>query len=147
MTLTSSAFSGNGAIPKHFTCDGKDISPPLTWAGSPSGTRSFALILDDLDAQDFTHWIVFNLPANARSLSEGVSAKALSPNTKEGSNDFGAIGYGGPCPPSGVHHYRFRIYALDTASIDAQAPAREAFEPLMKSHVLATGTLVGTYQR
>jgi Raf kinase inhibitor-like YbhB/YbcL family protein len=147
MTLSSSAFRAGTAIPKRQTCDGDEVSPPLSWSGAPAGTRSFAVVVDDPDASGFTHWLLFNLPASTASLDEGLKPGALPAGAAEGANDFGSIGYRGPCPPSGTHRYSHRLYALDIASVSPPPPTKERFEASIKSHVLARAELVGTYQR
>ncbi len=146
MSLTSPAFAEGAAIPLRFTCDGEDRSPPLTWSDPPEGTRALALVMDDPDAPGgvFTHWLVYDLPADARSLAEGE----LPGGGKQGENDFGRIGYGGPCPPRGEQHrYRFAIYALD-APLDLPPGARRAAVlEAIAGHALARGVLTGTYRR
>jgi Raf kinase inhibitor-like YbhB/YbcL family protein len=151
LELTSSAFTNSGTIPRQHTCDGGDRSPALSWNDSPQGTRSFALIMDDPDAPmgTFVHWVVYNLPASARQLPEGVpSDEALSGGGLQGVNDFPRTGYGGPCPPPGrPHRYFFKLYALETTlSLKAGAPKKDV-EELMKGHILAEGTLMGRYGR
>src|SRR5216683_6772325 len=117
LQLTTSAFPSQGTIPKKFTCDGSDVSPPLAWSGAPPGTRSFALIVDDPDAPvgTWVHWVLYDLPANTKELAEGVpKQEQLSNGARQGRNDFRKIGYGGPCPPPGKpHRYFFKLYALD----------------------------------
>lgn len=147
MTLSSSAFSAGTAIPTRQTCDGGDVSPPLAWSGAPAGTRSFAVVVDDPDASGFTHWLLFNIPASTASLAEGLKSGALPAGAAEGSNDFGSIGYRGPCPPSGTHRYSHRLYALDVAPLSPLPSTREQFEENVKAHVLARAELVGTYRR
>jgi Raf kinase inhibitor-like YbhB/YbcL family protein len=145
MVLTSTAFEDGGTIPVDYSCDGQDISPPLSWSSVPEETQSFALILDDPDSpgNDFTHWIIFNIPAEATGLEAASAGSAL-----EGENDFGSIGYRGPCPPSGSsHHYRFTVYALDmTLEMNAGATRAQVLNAT-QGHVLAQGELVGIYQR
>ena len=147
MTLSSSAFHTGAAIPKRHTCDGGDFSPPLFWSGVPAGTRSFAVVVDDPDASGFTHWLLFNIPASTASLAEGIKSGTLPLGAAEGSNDFGSIGYRGPCPPSGTHRYSHRVYALDLASVGPPPPTKERFEASIKTHVLAQAELIGTYRR
>ncbi|MFI5121008.1 MAG: YbhB/YbcL family Raf kinase inhibitor-like protein [Thermoanaerobaculia bacterium] len=147
MTLSSSVFPAGGAIPKRHTCDGGDVSPPLSWSGVPAGTRSFALVVDDPDASGFTHWLLFDIPASTASLAEGLKSGTLPPGAAEGSNDSGSIGYRGPCPPAGSHHYSHRLYALDVASVSPTPPTKERFEASVRSHVLARAELIGTYNR
>ena len=118
MELKSSAFEAGGMIPKKYTCDGPDASPPLNWSDVPAKAKSLALIVDDPDAPmgTWVHWVAWNIPPDARSLDEGVPKKDSLPNgMKQGTTDFRSIGYGGPCPPSGTHRYFFKLYALDTA--------------------------------
>jgi len=149
--LTSTAFKAGEIIPKQFTGDGADQSPSLRWSEPPSGTKSIALICDDPDAPRGTwvHWVLFNLPAQARELEEGVpTTETLGSGAKQGKNDFGNIGYGGPAPPKGnPHRYFFKLYALD-AALDLPAGATKAeLEKAMNGHILAEGQLMGTYQR
>src|SRR6266852_8120616 len=151
LQLTTSAFPVQGTIPKKFTCDGPDVSPPLAWSGAPPGTQSFALIVDDPDAPAGTwvHWVLYDLPANMRELSEGVAKQEqLSSGARQGRNDFGKIGYGGPCPPPGKpHRYFFKLYVLDT-KLNLKADATKAdVERAMKGHILAQAELIGRYGR
>ena len=151
LSVSGSAFQEGGKIPAKYTCEGQDISPALTWDELPAGTRSFALIMDDPDAPIgiFTHWVLFNLPADACELPEAVPAQAQLPDgSLQGKNDFGKTGYGGPCPPSGrPHRYQFTLYALDQA-LDLKAGAsKKQLLDAMPGHVLAQGILTGTYQR
>ncbi|HEY3174153.1 MAG TPA: YbhB/YbcL family Raf kinase inhibitor-like protein [Candidatus Polarisedimenticolia bacterium] len=151
LALTSSAFLNEGAIPTRHTCDGPDLSPALSWNEPPSSTRSFALICDDPDAPAGTwvHWVLYNLPASARSLVEGVAGRDEGPEgSSQGRNDFGRIGYGGPCPPKGLaHRYYFKLHALD-ATLPLKAGATKAqVEKAMQGHVLAQGMLMGRYGR
>lgn len=148
--VTSSAFEDGGLIPAKYTCDGEDISPPLQWAGVPEGAGSVALICDDPDAPmgTFVHWVLFNLPAITTELAEDVPADKTLPNgAGQGITDFGRIGYGGPCPPSGTHRYFFKIYALDTElALKAGVSKRELLRA-MEGHILAQGQLIGKYRR
>lgn len=144
--LTSAAFDEGSSIPREFTCDGADVSPPLSWTGVPEGTGALVLVVDDPDARGFVHWIVLDLPAADGDLQRGVAPTAASP--QQGRNDFGRAGWGGPCPPSGTHHYRFTLTAVaaplglaDGPSGDAVAAAQAA------STVVAQVTLTGTYRR
>ena len=144
--LTSGAFREGGAIPSRYTCDGEDRSPDLAWTGAPAGTQSFALVLRDPDAHDFVHWIAYDMTgAPDGGLPAGVAASADLP--RQGMNDFGKRGYGGPCPPSGEHRYRFVLYALDRALGIGGTPRLAEIESAMKGHVLAQATLTGTYRR
>lgn len=148
--LTSTAFAEGGIIPRKYTCDGADVSPPLAWDNVPDGTKSFALICDDPDAPmgTWVHWVLFNLPADVRSLPEAVPPdKELSNGARQGTNDFRKIGYGGPCPPRGTHRYYFKLYALDT-TLDLPAGSSKAqLLKAMEGHVLAEGQLMGKYGR
>jgi Raf kinase inhibitor-like YbhB/YbcL family protein len=153
MTLTSSAFQPRGEIPKRYTCEGSDVSPPLAWSGVPPNAKSLALIVDDPDAPDpaapkttWVHWVLYNLPPSAGSLAEGVSGSALPSGTHAGVNDFQNTTYGGPCPPVGRHRYFFKLYALDTTLPDLRQPNKSALEKAMKGHVIANAELMGTYQ-
>jgi Raf kinase inhibitor-like YbhB/YbcL family protein len=151
LTLTTTAFPANGPIPARYTCDGEDRSPPLAWSGAPAGATAFALIMDDPDAPRgvFTHWVLYNLPADARELPEGVpAAERLPSGALQGVNDFGRVGYGGPCPPPGpAHRYRFTLYALDTALSLGPRATKQAVLEAMRGHVLEQAQVVGTYQR
>src|SRR6266852_2478810 len=151
LQLTTSAFPVQGTIPKKFTCDGPDVSPPLAWSGAPPGTTSLALIVDDPDAPAGTwvHWVLYDLPANISKLPEDlVKGQHLPNGAKQGLNDFKHLGYGGPCPPPGnPHRYFFKLYALD-AFLDLKPGAtKQAVEQAMAKHVLAQGQLMGTYKR
>ncbi len=143
--ITSSAFTEGGKIPRIYTCDDQNISPPLTWTAVPTNTVSLALIMDDPDAPSGTwvHWVLYNLPSTLIRLDQGKSGGGT-----DGKNDFGKLGYGGPCPPRGSNHrYFVKIYALDT-SLDLKAGATKAqVESAMKGHILAQGQLMGRYER
>ncbi len=152
LSISSPAFQDGGGIPSKYTCEGEDISPPLSFAGAPAGTRSLALIVDDPDAPDpaapkmtWVHWVLYNLPPDATGLEEGV--RRLPAGTLEGVNDWRRTGYGGPCPPIGRHRYFFKLYALDTVLPDLHAPTKADLEQAMQGHVLAQATLMGTYQK
>ncbi|MFO1434250.1 MAG: YbhB/YbcL family Raf kinase inhibitor-like protein [Candidatus Competibacteraceae bacterium] len=154
MNLTSPAFQHNAAIPARFTCDGADVSPALSWADLPAGTKSLVLIVDDPDAPDpraprmtWVHWVLYNLPADANGLPEAVSSAALPAGTGQGLNDWGRTGYGGPCPPIGRHRYFHKLHALDTRLPDLGKPTKAALEKAMSGHILAQAELIGTYQR
>jgi len=151
LSLSSSVFQNGDSIPTKYTCDGQDVSPPLTWGEPPSGTQSFALITDDPDATGgvFTHWLLFNLPAGSRELAEAVPPQNELPNgALQGKNGFGEIGYGGPCPHSrSAHHYRFTLYVLDQL-LDLKAGAsRKQVTDAITGHILVWGQLIGMYQR
>ena len=144
MELSSSAFEHGGMIPSTYTCDGKDISPPLAVSGVPDGTVSLALVMDDPDAPGgtFDHWVVWNIPPQATEFAEGTEPPGV-----EGRTDFGRLGYGGPCPPSGVHRYMFRIYALDAALDLPEGSRKGQLLKAMQGHVLAQALLQGNYRR
>jgi hypothetical protein len=150
MELKSSVFEAGSTIPKKYTCQGEDISPPLSWNTVPEKTQSLALICDDPDAPMgvWVHWVMFNLPADTRELAENVPPqKTLANGAKQGTNDFRKIGYGGPCPPSGEHRYFFKLYALDI-KIDHEAGLKKAdLLKIMEGHILDESKLMGTYRR
>jgi hypothetical protein len=143
--LESSAFVNAQAIPSRHTCDGEDLSPPLTWTNPPDETRSLALVVDDPDAPNgvFTHWVAWGLDPGAGGLGEGQAAPS------EGRNDFGTTGYRGPCPPPGHgrHRYVFRLYALDAVPEPGSGAVKAALEQAIEGHVLTMAELVGTYER
>jgi Raf kinase inhibitor-like YbhB/YbcL family protein len=151
LSLSSSVFQDGDSIPTKYTCDGQDVSPPLAWREPPAGTQSFVLIMDDPDAPGgvFTHWLVFKLPADSRELAEAVPPQnELANGALQGKNDFGKIGYSGPCPPSGAtHHYRFTIYALDQPLDLMAGVSRKQVLDAITGHILAWGQLIGMYQR
>ncbi len=154
LTLKSPAFAHRGEIPRQYTCDGADRSPPLDWSGVPAGTKSLALIVDDPDAPDpkapkmiWVHWVLYNLPPTISGLPEAVGAEDLPKGTLEGVNDWHRTGYGGPCPPIGRHRYFHKLYALDTLLPDLHHPTKARLEQAMQGHILAQAELVGTYQR
>ena len=151
MELKSTAFTQGGDIPKKYTCDGADVSPPLNWTDPPPGTQSLALLCEDPDAPRGTwvHWVLFNLPASARELPEGVPTKeTLSGGGRQGKNDFGKIGYGGPCPPKGpAHRYFFKLYALDTPLDLKPGVTRQELLKATGGHILAETELMGRYSR
>ena len=151
LQIASSEFSAGETVPKKFTCDGPDVSPKLTWMEPPASTKSFALIMDDPDAPvgTWVHWVLYDLPAETRELAEGVAKQEqLSNGARQGRNDFGRIGYGGPCPPPGKpHRYFFKLYALD-AKLSLKAGATKAeVERAMKGHILSQAELTGRYGR
>jgi Raf kinase inhibitor-like YbhB/YbcL family protein len=145
-SLTSPAFTEGGAIPATYTCDGENLSPPLSWAGAPEGTQGFALIVDDPDAHagPWVHWVVFGLPAAAHELPAGA---ALPGGARAGRNDSHHTRYDGPCPPGGTHHYVFKLYALDAAIALPAGATKKELERAMAGHVLAEARLTGTYAR
>ena len=153
-TLSSSAFAPSDAIPKRYTCDDANVSPPLAWSGAPAGTKSFALIVDDPDAPDpaaprtvFAHWVLYNLPPSAGSLPAGVALSAMPSGTREGTNDYRRTGYGGPCPPIGRHRYFFKLFALDVLLPALGAAGKVELEQAIEKHILAKAELIGTYQK
>jgi Raf kinase inhibitor-like YbhB/YbcL family protein len=152
MKLVSPAFPHMGEIPPKYTCEGDDVSPPLSWSGAPQGTQSFALIVDDPDAPDpaapkmtWVHWVLYDLPPTADGLPEAV--RSLPPGTLEGMNDWSRTGYGGPCPPIGRHRYFFKLYALDVRLPNLQRPGKSALEAAMQGEILDEAVLIGTYQK
>jgi len=148
--VASSAFAQGEPIPVRFTCDGDDISPPLAWGDPPEGTASFALINDDPDAPAGTwvHWVLYNLPADARSLTEAVPSDAELPDgSLHGQNSWRRLGYGGPCPPRSTHRYFFKLYALDTTLDLASGANKEAVLRAMEGHILGQAELMGVYSR
>lgn len=142
--LTSPSFDEGGAIPIRHSCDGTDVSPALNWEGAPAGTVSFALILDDPDARGFIHWVVYDIPGGTGSLPEWVNPTGDPP---QGRNDFGKTGYGGPCPPSGTHHYRFTLWALSTRLNLSGTPSAAEVRTALTTRILGQTTLIGTYTR
>ncbi len=150
MKLESTAFTDDGMIPSQYTCDGQDISPDLSWDAPPTGTQSLALIVDDPDApgQIFVHWVLYDIPPEVQQLPKAIAPQATLLNGgTQGKNDFGNLGYGGPCPPSGIHHYFFRLYALDR-ELGLEAGATKAqLQAAMGGHILAATELIGRYSR
>lgn len=151
MVLSSPVFKEGDMIPREHTCEGKDVSPALQWKGVPEKTQAFALICDDPDAPAGTwvHWVIWNIPAEASGLPEAVDKKEeLKDGTRQGKNDFGRIGYGGPCPPRGpAHRYFFKLYALDK-KLDLRPGARKPeLLKAMEGHILAEAVLMGKYKR
>lgn len=151
LQITSTAFTVGETIPKKFTCDGPDVSPKLTWTEAPPKTQSFALIMDDPDAPvgTWVHWVLYDLPADTKELSEGVSKQEQLPSgARQGRNDFGRTGYGGPCPPPGKpHRYFFKLYALDSKLALKAGATKADLERAMKGHVLGQAELMGRYGR
>ncbi|MDX1670946.1 MAG: YbhB/YbcL family Raf kinase inhibitor-like protein, partial [Balneolaceae bacterium] len=149
-SIGSTAFNEGDAIPEKYTCDGEDISPPLSWNGAPEGTVSYALVSDDPDApgQTWVHWVIYNLPANVSELGEQVPTdKKLDNRALQGKNDFGNIGYGGPCPPGGTHRYFFRLYALNS-ELDLEPGATKAeLMDAIDGRILEETQLMGRYTR
>ncbi|MBN1198338.1 MAG: YbhB/YbcL family Raf kinase inhibitor-like protein [Bacteroidales bacterium] len=148
--IQSSAFTGQTSIPSQYTCDGINISPPLSWSGIPAGTKSIALICDDPDAPsgDWVHWILFNIPPTVHSLKEGFSYHDKpSPEMVGGKNGRGQLEYTGPCPPSRTHRYFFKLFALDRALALPEGCSKQELLNAMEGHMLAYGELVGLYRR
>jgi hypothetical protein len=149
--LKSTAFVNDGEIPRKYTCDGADLSPALSWSDIPVGTHSIALIADDPDAPagTWTHWVIWNIPAKATGLPEGVpKIEVLDNGALQGRNDFKRIGYGGPCPPPGkAHRYFFKLYALDAMLDIKPGASKNELELAMKRHILSQTNFMGTYGR
>ena len=154
LTLRSQAFAQGGEIPRLHTCEGKDVSPALEFAGVPQGAKSLALVVHDPDApdpaaprMDYVHWVLYDLPPGCKGLPEGVTAAELPAGTRQGLNDWKRTGYGGPCPPIGRHRYFFVLYALDTVLGDLGTPPRAKLERAFAGHLLAKAELMATYQK
>lgn len=154
LTLSSSSFTHQGEIPSKYTCEGDDVSPPLSWSAVPKGTKSLALIVDDPDAPDpkapkmtWVHWVLYNIPPGAGELPEAAEAANLPKGTCAGRNDWKREDYGGPCPPIGRHRYFHKLYALDTVLPDLGPATKAELEKAMQGHVLGQAELVGTYQK
>ena len=154
MTLVSGAWEPGGSIPPRFTCDGSNVSPPLAWSNVPIGAKSLVLVVSDPDAPDpaapkmtWVHWVLYNLPGDAKGLREAIASAGLPTGTLEGNNDWGKTGYGGPCPPIGRHRYVHTLYALDTVLPELARPTRARLLDAMAGHVLESAELIGTYQR
>jgi Raf kinase inhibitor-like YbhB/YbcL family protein len=150
MEIKSSAFKEGAIIPRKYTCDNIDISPPLEWSQVPEKTKTFTIICDDPDAPmgTWVHWVLFNLPGNIMELSENVpKLEVLQNGALQGKNDFGKIGYGGPCPPGGTHRYYFKIYALDKKLDSRPGITKKELLKVMEGHILAEGHLMGKYKR
>jgi Raf kinase inhibitor-like YbhB/YbcL family protein len=150
LTITSDAFADRGAIPAEFTCNGRDVSPPLRWRGAPANAGAFVLLVEDPDAGSFTHWVIYNLPGSVMELSAGASPGGMLPSgSQEGKNDFGNSGYGGPCPPKGSkpHRYKFQLYALDASLGLGPGRSKADVRRSMQGHVVGFGEVVGTFQR
>lgn len=149
--VTSPAFAEGGSIPSKYTCDGQDVSPPIKWNSVPDGTQSIALIADDPDAPNGTwvHWVVYDLPPSLRELPEKVPSdeEILGNGGRQGITDFGRIGYGGPCPPSGTHRYYFKVYALDRVLGLSPGATKGQLLKAMEGHLLAEGHLMAKYAR
>lgn len=148
-TLSSPDFTEGGAIPPRSTCEGEGVSPALQWRDPPDGTRTLALIVDDPDAPDpahprmtYVHWVLYNIPVGASGLVRGETGIG-----DEGVNDFGHLGYGGPCPPVGRHRYFFKLYALDATLSGLSHPTKAQLEQAMAGRILAEAQLMGTYEK
>lgn len=154
LSITTSAFEHGSTIPTKYTCEGKDIAPPLRWSDVPDTARSLVLIVDDPDAPDpkaprmtWVHWVLYNIPPDVSELAEGMTSKMLPAGTLEGLNDWKRTGYGGPCPPIGRHRYFHKLYALDKVLPDMHMPTKSQVEAAMQGHVIAQVQLLGTYQK
>jgi Raf kinase inhibitor-like YbhB/YbcL family protein len=152
MRLHSNAFHDGATIPRKYTCDGDDTSPPLEWSAVPAGVRSFVLLCDDPDAPGGTwhHWAAYDIPPDLTSLPEGAAERAWQRDFKQAINDFERGGYGGPCPPRihGLHHYHFRLLALSVAHLTTgKSPTCSDIEREARKHIVAEATLVGVYER
>ena len=154
LRITSPAFEHGESIPRRYTCEGDDISPPLEWSGVPKGTKSLALIADDPDAPDpaapkrvWVHWVLYDIPPDVTGLLEGTGGTDLPPGTLAGLNDWKKVGYGGPCPPIGRHRYFFKLYALDCVLRDLGHPTQAKLERAMDGHVLEQAKLVGMFKK
>ncbi len=153
LTVTSPAFKPQGQIPAKYTCEGEDVSPPLSFDGVPQGAKSLALILDDPDAPDpaaptrvWVHWVIYNIPPDARGLPADAGKAGLPQGATAGVNDSKHQGYDGPCPPIGRHRYFYTLYALDT-TLDLKTPNKAALETAIRGHVMAKAELIGTFQK
>ena len=150
MQISSNAFHEGAPIPKEYTADGKNVSPPIHWTGAPDSTKSFALVCEDPDAPRgiWTHWVLFNVPPETHELHEGMPTHAVVlGGAKQGMNDFRKTGYGGPDPPRGTHRYEFKVYALDSLLDLPESTNRQQLLEAMKGHILAKGQLMGKYGR
>lgn len=154
LTIKSTSFTEGGPIPSTYTCEGDDVSPPLTWSGVPEDAYSLVLIVDDPDAPDpdapkttWVHWVLYNISADTTTLPEGVEPQELPVGTLQGLNDWQRTGYGGPCPPQGRHRYFFKLYALDTVLTGLDEPTKAEVETAMEGHVVGQAELVGTYEK
>ena len=152
--LSSSVFAASASMPTKYTCEGANISPPLAWSGAPASTKSFALIVEDPDAPDpakptrvVSHWVAYNIPASATSLSEDASKKGMPAGSAQGSNEGNKQAYTGPCPPIGRHRYFFKLLALDTTLTGLKNPKKADLEKAVHGHVVANAELIGTYQK
>jgi Raf kinase inhibitor-like YbhB/YbcL family protein len=154
LKITSTAFTEGAAIPRVHTCEGDDVSPPLSWGGVPAGAQSLVLIVDDPDAPDpaapqrvWVHWVLYNLPPDSTGLAQGVARSALPMGTEVGLNDWGRTDFGGPCPPIGTHRYYHKLYALDVRLKGLNSPTKAAVLAAMDGHVIGEAVLMGTYHK
>jgi Raf kinase inhibitor-like YbhB/YbcL family protein len=152
--ISSPAFADHAPIPVQYTCEGADLSPPLSWSGAPPSTQSFVLVVDDPDAPDpqapkmtWVHWVLYNIPKDAKELPADTVKHGLPAGTRSGLNDWRRAAYGGPCPPVGRHRYFHKLYALDTLLADLGRPTKAQLLTSIKGHVLAETQIVGTYQK
>ena len=154
LSLTSSAFGADADMPAIHTCDGNNVSPPLAWSGVPAAAKSLALIVDDPDAPDpsapqrtWVHWVLYNITPTTAGLAQGVKSQELPQEARNGQNDWGKTGYGGPCPPIGRHRYFHKLYALDVVLPDLHNPSKAQLEKAMHGHVIGQAELIGLYRR
>jgi len=154
MQILSTSFRDLGLVPQRNTCEGIDVSPPLSWSGLPRQTQSLVLIVDDPDAPDphaptttWVHWILYNIPPSCKGVAEDTRLSAIGEHVLEGLNDWREPGYRGPCPPIGLHRYFHTLFALDVRLPDLKQPSKAALEIAMQGHILAQAELIGLYQR
>ncbi|MDD5674974.1 MAG: YbhB/YbcL family Raf kinase inhibitor-like protein [Chitinivibrionales bacterium] len=150
LEISSKAFTNGNAIPARYTCDGEDVSPPVAWSNIPAACKSLVLICDDPDApgQMWSHFVCYDIPPSVQGIAEGCpKSDTLPGGGKQGKSDFGAIGYGGPCPPSGTHRYFFKLYALDTMLNLPAGKTKAQIEHAIKRHIIEEAFLFGTYAR
>jgi Raf kinase inhibitor-like YbhB/YbcL family protein len=151
MRLASPAFQHGGMIPARYTCEGEDISPEFSWKDAPPGTQSFVLVMHDPDAPrpgGFTHWVLFNIPGSVDHVEEDLPQQTIVPGLGvQGRNDAGQIGYMGPCPPSGIHRYFVRLFALDTVLNLKPGAILQQVITAMEGHILAEAELMAKYAR
>ena len=148
--LTSPALEDGGMIPGKYTCDGDDVSPQLNWENIPDGTKSIAIIMDDPDAPRGTwiHWVIYNIEPDTNELHENIDTdEVVNSGALQGKNSWGNIGYGGPCPPGGVHRYYFKIYALDSQALTVPGATKEQLLESIRGHIISEGELMGRYER
>ncbi|MBA3006508.1 MAG: YbhB/YbcL family Raf kinase inhibitor-like protein [Proteobacteria bacterium] len=154
LSISSPAFVDNSQIPVIYTCDGRNISPPLEWTGIPANTKSLVLFIDDPDAPDpaaprmtWVHWLLYNIPVTTSGLAEGIAPNALPKGTLSGRGDNKKTTYGGPCPPIGCHRYFHKLYALDIILPELHQPTKNLLLETMEGHILAHAEIIGLYQR